>query len=96
MLTGLLINIAELHRGHRYVTLAHRQRARIHPSSILSGRPRAQYIIYSELVTTGKTYMRNVTSIEPEWIDEIIPDINSVKKLFVNSKLMASAGRHAH
>lgn len=85
--------MAELHREHHYLTTASRQKARVHPSSILSGKPRARYVVYSELVTTGKTYMRTVTNVEPDWIEEIVPNVDLLKKLFINHNLIASVGR---
>lgn len=82
LLAGLFINIAELQRDNHYLTLASRQKAKIHPSSVLSGKPRSKFILFTELVATGKSYMRNVTCIEPDWIDEIVPNIGETKKLF--------------
>lgn len=75
LLSGLFINIAELQRDNHYLTLASRQRAKIHPSSVLSGKPAAKFIIFTELVATGKSYMRTVTHIDPEWIEEVVPNI---------------------
>lgn len=76
------MNIAELQRDNHYLTLTNRQRAKIHPSSVLSGKPNAKYIVFTELVATGKTYMRTVTQIDPEWIDEVVPNIQQIKRLF--------------
>ncbi|XP_055301326.1 ATP-dependent RNA helicase DHX33 [Sitodiplosis mosellana] len=82
LLSGLFINIAELQRDNHYLTLTNRQRAKIHPSSVLNGKSTAKYILFTELVATGKTYMRTVTQIDPEWIDEVVPNIQQLKKLF--------------
>lgn len=81
LLSGLFVNIAELQRENHYLTLTNRQRAKIHPSSVLNGKPSTKYILFTELVATGKTYMRTVTHIEPEWIDEVVPNIHKLKKL---------------
>lgn len=78
----MFINIAELQRDNQYLTLTSRQSAKIHPSSILSGKPTTKYILFTELVSTGKTYMRKVTQIDPEWIDEVVPNVQQLKKLF--------------
>lgn len=59
-----------------------RQSAKIHPASILNGKATTKHILFTELVSTGKTYMRTVTQIEPEWIDEIVPNAQQLKKLF--------------
>lgn len=82
LLTGLFINVAEAVHDNHYLPVASRHKARIHPSSVLSGKPRAKFILFTELVSTGKTYMRTVTDIEPEWLDEIVPNFGQVKKLF--------------
>lgn len=81
LLSGLFMNIAELQRDNHYLTLTNRQRAKIHPSSVLNGKPNAKYILFTELVTTGRTYMRTVMHIESEWIDEVVPNIQQLKKL---------------
>lgn len=82
LLSGLFLNIAELQRDNHYLTLMSRQRAKIHPSSALSGKATPKYILFTELVATGKTYMRTVTEIAPEWINEVVPNIQQLKKLF--------------
>lgn len=82
LLSGLFINIAELQRDNHYLTLTSRQRAKIHPSSVLSGKPTAKFILFTELVATGKTYMRTVTQIDPEWIEEVVPNLQNVVQNF--------------
>lgn len=85
LLSGLFVNVAELQRDSHYITISNRQRAKIHPSSLLSGKPKAKLILFTELVTTNRNYLRTVTQIDPDWIDEIVPNINLTKKLFQNS-----------
>lgn len=84
-MTGLFINLAELQRENHYLTLANRQKAKIHPSSVLSGKPRAKFVLFTELVSTNRTHMRCVTAIEQEWIDEIVPNLSQTKALFNGS-----------
>lgn len=85
LLSGLFLNIAELQRENHYLTLASRQRARIHPSSVLNGKLKAKYIVFTELVATRKTYMRTVTQVDPEWIDEFVPSVQPLRKTFKHS-----------
>lgn len=85
LLSGLFVNVAELQRDSHYITISNRQRAKIHPSSLLSGKPKAKLILFTELVTTNRNYLRTVTQIDPDWIDEIVPNINLTKKLFQHS-----------
>lgn len=85
LVSGLFVNVAELQRDSHYITISNRQRAKIHPSSVLSGKPKAKLILFTELVTTNRNYLRTVTQIDPDWIDEIVPNFNLTKKLFQNS-----------
>ncbi|XP_058833361.1 ATP-dependent RNA helicase DHX33 [Topomyia yanbarensis] len=74
LLTGLYNNIAELQRDNSYLTMANRTQSRIHPSSVLAGRARPGYVLFTELVATGNNYLRTVSEIEPEWIGEVVPN----------------------
>ncbi|XP_053684082.1 ATP-dependent RNA helicase DHX33 [Sabethes cyaneus] len=73
LLGGLYKNVAELQRDNSYLTLSSRTRCRIHPSSVLAGRARPGYVLFTELVQTGNSYLRTVSELEPEWIGEVVP-----------------------
>lgn len=73
LIAGLFNNIAELQRDSFYMAISIRQRARIHPSSVLCGKSKPTYVIYSEIVSTERNFMRVVTAIEPEWIGRVVP-----------------------
>lgn len=88
LLTGLAVNIAELQRETHYMTLATRKRCKVHPSSILAGKPRAKFVLFTELITTGQRYMRTVSAIEPEWIDEVVPNHIQINRLFSNGTVV--------
>ena len=46
----------------------------IHPTSFMFGRnPPAKYVVYTELLQTSKLYIRGVTQIRDEWLDENSP-----------------------
>lgn len=107
LITGLFNNVAELQqRDSHYMVLASRQRALIHPSSVLSGYHanlngfsstngngivsssgskmkdgKPAYVIFSEIVQTSQIYLRTVTPIEPEWIEEVAPECGYVNRL---------------
>ncbi|XP_058464732.1 ATP-dependent RNA helicase DHX33 [Malaya genurostris] len=74
LLTGLYNNIAELQRDNSYLTMANRTQSRIHPSSVLAGRARPGYVLFTELVATGNNYLRTISEIESEWIAEVVPN----------------------
>ncbi len=83
------------------MVLSSRQRAQIHPSSVLSGyhhsgsnginssngngngitsgkmrehNQKPGHIIFSEIVQTSNTYLRTVTQIDPQWIQDVVPE----------------------
>ncbi|XP_024084706.1 putative ATP-dependent RNA helicase DHX33 isoform X2 [Cimex lectularius] len=71
-ISGFFMNLAELQRDRKYVTVGKRQIVSIHPSSVLSGTY-PQLILFTELVQTNKCYMRYVTPVDPQWVEEISP-----------------------
>ena len=57
-----------------YQTLVTRQEAKIHPSSVLFRRmPLPPCVVYNEMVTTTKNYLRTVSAVDPEWFAELCP-----------------------
>ncbi|KAG0719961.1 ATP-dependent RNA helicase DHX33 [Chionoecetes opilio] len=71
--TGLYTNVAELQLDGKYLTLDTKQEAVLHPSSALWGGKPA-YVLFTELVHTGKTYMHLNSIVDPQWLYEIAPD----------------------
>ena len=71
--TGFFTNVAELQLDGKYLTLDTKQEAALHPSSALFGGKPA-YILFTELVHTGKTYMHLNSIIDPQWLYEIAPE----------------------
>jgi hypothetical protein len=76
MLTGLFRNVAELQPDNSYIVLANRQKASIHPTSVLHGK-KAKCVLFSEILTTSKNCLRHVTEIESSWINEVNPEIKN-------------------
>lgn len=62
-----------------------RQRVKIHPSSVFCDKEKPKFIIFSELIATGRTYVRTVTSIESEWIHELVPNLTKSQGLNGNN-----------
>jgi HrpA-like RNA helicase len=60
----------------RYKTKIGRKEVSIHPTSTLFGRnPAPSCVVYTELLTTRKTYIRGVTQIREEWLTEVAPNL---------------------
>ncbi|KAF7384800.1 hypothetical protein HZH68_014412 [Vespula germanica] len=69
LLEGLYENLAELQRDHSYVTVSSKQPVAIHPSSTLHGT-KPSLILFTEIVATGKCYLRDLSVIENSWLSE--------------------------
>lgn len=70
LIIGLFDNIAELQSDQHYLTLTGRQRVKIHPTSVFCDKEKPKYIVFSELIATGRTYVRTVSAVEQEWVEE--------------------------
>ncbi|KAH8273854.1 hypothetical protein KR044_002202 [Drosophila immigrans] len=75
LLTGLFDNIATLQKEGHYLTLSGRVKAKIHPSSVLHGKYKPQCILFSEMVQTEHNFLRQVTEISIEWLEEVLPNM---------------------
>lgn len=75
------MNIAQLQQETYYLTVSSRQRAKIHPSSVLNNKARPQCIIFNELVSSARNYVRTVTVIDPEWVEEILPNSDIANRI---------------
>ncbi|XP_066143410.1 ATP-dependent RNA helicase DHX33 [Euwallacea fornicatus] len=75
LLAGLFMNVAELRKDQQYsyVTLDKRQVTQIHPQSVVHGQL-PHYVIFTEVVQTTKCYLRDLTTVDGEWLKEIAPD----------------------
>ncbi|KAH3686614.1 hypothetical protein WICPIJ_002413 [Wickerhamomyces pijperi] len=59
--------------GSSYETLSELTQVFIHPSSSLS-RSSPQYVVYNTILNTTKEYLVHVTTIDPKWLIEIVPE----------------------
>ena len=53
--------------------LGSRQKVSIHPSSVLF-HAKPACVVFTELVQTGKRYVRQVTLIDQDWIEDLPKD----------------------
>ena len=74
LVTGFFANVAQrrLDGSYRNVRSPHTELF-IHPTSVLSGI-KPKWVLYNEVVVTGKNYMREVSAIEYEWALELAPN----------------------
>ncbi|XP_058794308.1 ATP-dependent RNA helicase DHX33 [Phymastichus coffea] len=66
---GLSENLAELQRDQNYVAVTSRQPVAIHPSSVLHGT-KPQLVLFTEVVLTGRCYIRGLSVIDTTWLKE--------------------------
>lgn len=70
--SGFFYNTAKLQKSGTYRTMKNSQTVDIHPSSCLF-EILPKCVVYHELVSTSKEYMRQIIEINPEWLLEIAP-----------------------
>ena len=73
MINGLFTSVAELQLDNKYLTLESGKEVSIHPTSVLFGS-KPDYIVFTELIQTNKTYMHQNTHVHAEWLVEIAPE----------------------
>ena len=69
---GFFRNVARKDPQEGYKTVVEGTPCYIHPSSALFGKS-AEWVIYHELVMTGREYMREATVVEAKWLVEAAP-----------------------
>jgi ATP-dependent RNA helicase DHX8/PRP22 len=69
---GFFRNIARKDPQEGYKTVVEGTPCYIHPSSALFGKS-AEWVLYHELVMTGREYMRVATVVEAKWLVEAAP-----------------------
>ena len=46
---------------------------KIHPKSVLYTEKNPKYVVYTELEHTKDVYMRDITAIDPVWLEALAP-----------------------
>uniref|UniRef100_A0A2P2I9V6 RNA helicase n=1 Tax=Hirondellea gigas TaxID=1518452 RepID=A0A2P2I9V6_9CRUS len=70
---GLFCNAAYLHHSGQYRTVRSNTTLAIHPSSVLYTLQQPKWLVYNEVLHTNRAYMRDLTTIEEDWLTEIAP-----------------------
>lgn len=63
-----------------FFQLHKRQKAWIHPSSILHGTVH-NLVLFTEIVQTTKCFLRQLTTIENDWLMEVAPEYFKQKNI---------------
>jgi ATP-dependent RNA helicase DHX33 len=66
---GLFINVAQLTLEGHYVALDSGQHCHLHPQSVLFRR-KPEVVVYTEMVHTSKTYLKDCTLVDVSWLHE--------------------------
>ncbi|GAB1598241.1 probable ATP-dependent RNA helicase DHX35 [Argonauta hians] len=66
-------NAARLHHDGTYRTLRNDHCLYIHPTSVLFTEIPPKWVVFNEVIQTGKDYMRDITAIQPEWLCQLAP-----------------------
>ena len=70
LLSGLFTNVAELQKlDQQYETLSTKEKVAIHPTSMLHNT-KSSYLIYTDIIKTGKNYMHNISNVSPTLLFE--------------------------
>ncbi|EEA07701.1 pre-mRNA-splicing factor ATP-dependent RNA helicase PRP16, putative [Cryptosporidium muris RN66] len=84
--SGCFHNSAKIRGIGEYVNLRTSMPAYLHPSSSLYNCGYIpDYIVYHEVIVTVKEYMNTVTSVEPEWLNEVAPKLFSLSTSNLNN-----------
>ncbi|KAI5475390.1 DUF1605-domain-containing protein [Pseudohyphozyma bogoriensis] len=79
--SGYFRNAAKLQPDGTYRSVREGTILHPHPTSVLFTRiPTKQFVIYHEVVETSKRFMRDITSIEQDWLPELAPHYYSYKE----------------
>ncbi|XP_061927778.1 probable ATP-dependent RNA helicase DHX35 isoform X3 [Apis cerana] len=70
---GLFSKVAYLHYTGTYKTIRGNKDLYIHPNSCLYTLQQPQWLLFYEVLQTNKTYMKDITVIQPEWLLELAP-----------------------
>jgi pre-mRNA-splicing factor ATP-dependent RNA helicase DHX15/PRP43 len=71
LLSGFFMQCAHLDRTGQYLTCKDNQLVGMHPSTVLSYKPK--WAMFNEFVLTSKHFIRTVTAVEGEWLLEVAP-----------------------
>ena len=73
IVSGLFPNAAYLHPSGTFRTVRGDMEISIHPTSVLYPVKQPSWVVFAEMVNTNKLLMREVTVIDPAWLEILAP-----------------------
>ena len=73
IVSGMFPNAAYYHPSGTYRTVRSELDLHIHPRSVLYTLKPPQWVVFSELQHTTKVYMKDITVIQADWLEELAP-----------------------
>ena len=73
IVAGLFPNAAYLHHSGEYRSVRGDVPLRVHPNSVLYTEKLPAYLVFNEIHHTKAVYMRDVTVIDPVWLEVLAP-----------------------
>lgn len=70
---GFFPNAVYLHHSGYYRTVRGDLTVYPHPTSVLYTLPQPQYLLFTEIIHTSQLYIRDLTVVKPEWLEELAP-----------------------
>jgi len=78
---GLFPNAAYLHHSGHFRTVRGDVPLKIHPTSVLFTEKLPPYVLYNEINHTKHVYMRDVTAVDPVWLEVLAPHFYEKKRV---------------
>lgn len=73
IVSGLFPNAAYLHMSGQFRTVRGDMEISIHPTSVLFSLTQPSWVVFAEMVHTNRVLMREVTVIDPAWLEILAP-----------------------
>ncbi|OXA52772.1 putative ATP-dependent RNA helicase DHX35 [Folsomia candida] len=70
---GFFPNAVYLHHSGYHRTVRGDLPVFVHPTSLLYTLPQPQWLLFTEIIHTTHIYMRDLTVVQPQWLEELAP-----------------------
>ena len=73
IVSGLFPNAAYLHMSGSFRTVRGDMEIKMHPTSVLYATKQPSWVVFAEMVHANKLMMKDVTVIDPAWLEILAP-----------------------